>query len=1195
MRIQAEANLSALIESTEDLIWSVDPRLRLITFNRAFKEYFDRNFGGPVAPGMSVRELHPPALAVFWLQLYERSLSGKTFSTEHTIVDGRTLEISFSPIVVDGETTGVSVFGKDITERKKAESALRKAEADLTALIESTQDLIWSVDLNFRLTTFNNALREHFEKNYRGSLQLGMCAEELVEPERRQLMPTLYRRALAEGTFRTEFGLSDGRILEMAFNPIIVDGKTTGVSVFGKDITERRAAEKKYQDIFDGALEGFFLTTPEGKAITANRALAEMLGYDSPQELVARITDTAHDLWADPEERASFARQIEEQGFVRGRECRFKRKDGSTLWIMLNCRCMRNAKGELICFEGSIQDITERKQAEQRLAKVAEELRVSEERYRAAFQMNLDSIDICHLEDGKFVDVNNAFLHTLGFERDEVIGHTAKELGIWENPADRQKMLEVVRLNSFCHNLEAPYRTKDGTLRWGLLSVSPIEMNGVPSILSVTRDITDAKAAKDLLTAAAEALRLSEERYRTVFQTCPDAVMISQRSDGVILDANQTFLDLTGYERNELVGHTTTELGIWGSAGDRQKLVDELLHNTEFRDFEVQFRGKNRETFWVRLNASMIEIGGTRCMLAFAQDISAAKEAKDLLTAAAEALRLSEERYRTAFQTSLDAINITRMDDGKFVDCNQALLDVLGYEREELIGKTTLQLGVWADTRDRTTMTNQVRQNGSCRGLEVQFKKKNGELFWGVTSASAMEVDGVPCILSITRDLSDVKAAQSEIRSLAYYDPLTGLPNRRLLMERLRQTLAAGGPDGRLRALLFVELDNFKMLNETIGHLTGDLLLMEVARRIVTCTREADIASRFGGDEFALLLEDLSEIAEDAAAQAKTVAEKIQDSIGLPFLLAGRECLTTASIGITVFGTDREGISELIQEADIALYQATSAGRNTIRFFSPALQTAVNARATLEEDLRQAIKAMQFLLYYQPQVARGRLVGAEALIRWQHPTRGLVRPDEFIPLAEETGLILPLGDWVLESACVQLAAWAGRKQSAHLSLAVNISALQFRQPGFVATVLSALERSGANPKNLKLELTESMLVENIEEVIAKMTELKKHGVSFALDDFGTGYSSLAYLKRLPLGLLKIDRAFVRDMLVDVTSGAIAQTIISLGRAMGLSVIAEGVESEEQRGFLAGLGCHTFQGFLFSPPLPLEQFEALLLL
>jgi diguanylate cyclase (GGDEF)-like protein/PAS domain S-box-containing protein len=606
------------------------------------------------------------------------------------------------------------------------------------------------------------------------------------------------------------------------------------------------------------------------------------------------------------------------------------------------------------------------------------------------------------------------------------------------------------------------------------------------------------------------------------------------------------------------------------------------------RDLEVLSKRKNGEIFWMRLSAALIEVDGIPCRLVFAKEITEVK-------AAAEALRRSEERYRTVFQTSPDAIHINRLEDGKYIDCNQAFLDVMGYKREEVIGITSLQLGVWADTHDRIKMIEQVRQSGSCHGLEVQFRKKSGEIFWVVMSASAMEVDGVPCVLSITRDLSEVKAAQNEIRSLAYYDPLTGLPNRRLLLERLRQTLAAGGRGDRMRALLFVELDNFKMLNETIGHLTGDLLLMEVARRIVTCAREADIVSRFGGDEFALMLEDLSEIAEEAAAQAKTVAEKIQESIALPFELEGRECITTASIGITVFGAEREGTSELIQEADIAIYQATSAGRNTIRFFSPALQTAVNTRATLEEDLRQAIKARQFLLYYQPLVARGRLIGAEALIRWQHPTRGLVWPGEFIPLAEETGLILPLGDWVLEAACEQLAAWAGHQQSAHLSLAVNISALQFRQPGFVATVLSALERSGANPKHLKLELTESMLVENIEEIIAKMTELKAHGLSFSLDDFGTGYSSLAYLKRLPLSLLKIDRAFVRDMLVDATSGAIAQTIISLGRAMGLSVIAEGVENEEQRGFLAGLGCHTFQGFLFSPPLPLVQFEALLML
>jgi diguanylate cyclase (GGDEF)-like protein/PAS domain S-box-containing protein len=1064
MRIQAEANLSALIESTEDLIWSVDPRLRLITFNHAFKEYFERNYGGPVAPGMSIRELLPPDRAVFWLPLYERALSGKTFSVEHTIADGRTLEISFSPIVVDGETIGVSIFGKDITERKKAESELRTAEADLSALIESTRDLVWSVDLDYRLTTFNGALRQNIEETFGVRLEIGMRHYELLPPERAALWPPFYARAISEGPFRVEYTLILPRILELAFNPIVVDGKITGVSVFGKDITERKRAEEELRESSDFLKEaqrigdlGCYVLDISAGVWTSSSRLDEIFGIDENYERSIAGWEALVHPGDQAMMAAYFAGEIIGDGKPFDKEYRIIRQtDQAERWVRGLGRLDFDARGKPLKMRGIISDITAHRQ--------------------------------------------------------------------WEMQ-----------------------------------------------------------------------LQNSEERYRTVFETCPDAVMISQRSDGVILDANQTFLDMAGYERNEIVGHTTTELGIWVNAGDRQKLVDELLRNTEFRDFEVQSRRKNGETYWVRLNASLIEIGGIRCLLAFAQDISAAKEAKDLLTAAAEALRLSEERYRTAFQTSIDAININRLDDGKYVDCNQAFLDVFGYERKEVIGKTSLQLGVWADIHDRITMANQVQENGSCRGLEVQFRKKSGELFWGVMSASAMEVDGVPTILSITRDLSEVKAAQNEIRSLAYYDPLTGLPNRRLLLERLRQTLAAGGRGGRLRALLFVELDNFKMLNETIGHLNGDLLLMEVARRIVTCAREADIVSRFGGDEFALMLEDLSEIAEEAAAQAKTVAEKIQDSIGQPFMLEGRECITTASIGITVFGTDREGASELIQEADIALYQATSAGRNTIRFFSPALQTAVNARATLEEDLRQAIKARQFLLYYQPQVARGRLVGAEALIRWQHPKRGLVWPDEFIPLAEETGLILPLGDWVLEAACEQLAAWAGHQQSAHLMLAVNISALQFRQPGFVSTVLSALERSGANPKNLKLELTESMLVENIEEVIAKMSELKAHGLSFALDDFGTGYSSLAYLKRLPLDQLKIDRAFVRDMLVDVASGAIAQTIISLGRAMGLSVMAEGVENEEQRGFLAGLGCHTFQGFLFNPPLTLEQFEVLLLL
>jgi diguanylate cyclase (GGDEF)-like protein len=442
------------------------------------------------------------------------------------------------------------------------------------------------------------------------------------------------------------------------------------------------------------------------------------------------------------------------------------------------------------------------------------------------------------------------------------------------------------------------------------------------------------------------------------------------------------------------------------------------------------------------------------------------------------------------------------------------------------------------------------------------------------------------------RELRLLMQAQDEITSLAFYDPLTGLPNRRLLLDRLRKTLAASARSGRLRALLFADLDNFKTLNDTLGHQTGDLLLQEVARRLSSCVRETDTVSHLGGDEFVVMLEDLNEYPEFAATQAEIIAEKLLAAISEPYLLDGRECMSTASIGITVFGNGAVGTNEVLQQADIAMYQAKSAGRNTVRFFAPALQHAVNARATMEEDMRLAIKTGQFVLYYQPQVNRGVPVGAEALVRWNHPQRGLLQPGEFISLAEESGLILSLGDWVLGAACRQIAAWAGREETARLRVAVNISARQFRQPDFVERVLTAIKNAGTNPENLTLELTESMLVDNVEEVIDKMAELKRHGLKFSLDDFGTGYSSLSYLKRLPLDELKIDRSFVRDALTDASGGAIVQAIISLGRAMGLPVVAEGVETEEQREFLAGLGCHAFQGYLFSRPLPVEEFEAL---
>jgi diguanylate cyclase (GGDEF)-like protein/PAS domain S-box-containing protein len=705
----------------------------------------------------------------------------------------------------------------------------------------------------------------------------------------------------------------------------------------------------------------------------------------------------------------------------------------------------------------------------------------------------------------------------------------------------------------------------------------------------VVEDINARKEAEERLDRAAEALRNSEERYRTAFQMSLDAINISRIVDGRFIDCNQTFLDMSGYKREEIIGRTSLEIGIWADASDRQVMMNVLRQNSRVSGMEVQLRRKDGEIGWGHLSASIIELDGVSCILTVVRDITESKVAAERLAAAQKALRDSEVRYRTAFHASPNAVNIFRLDDGRYLDANPAFLEAMGLECQEVVGRTALELNTWADPRQLQDIFESLQRNHIFRG-EVKLRKRSGETFWGLMSASVFEDDGVSCVLSVTQDLSDVKAAQDEINNLSFYDPLTGLPNRRLLMDRLQRSPLAASRTHRKRALLFVDLDNFKSLNDAHGHQTGDLLLQEVALRLDSCVRDTDTVARCGGDEFAVMLENLSEVAEDAAAQAQSIGEKILSISSQPYQLAGHECHCPSSIGITVFGEELESANDALQRAEIAMFQAKEAGRNTIRFFAPALQAAVNARAAMEADLRQAIKANQFVLYYQPQVERGRLIGAEALIRWQHPRHGLLTPGEFIPLAEETGLILTLGDWVLEAACEQVAAWGDRKETAAITLAVNISARQFRQADFVERVLAALKRTGANPQSLKLELTESMLLDNVDDVIAKMTALKSHGLRFSLDDFGTGYSSLAYLRRLPLDELKIDLIFVRDLLEDAASGAIAQAILSLGKAMGLRVIAEGVESEEQQEFLIRMGCHSFQGFLFSRPLPLEEFQ-----
>ncbi|OGR02102.1 MAG: two-component system response regulator [Deltaproteobacteria bacterium RIFOXYD12_FULL_53_23] len=461
----------------------------------------------------------------------------------------------------------------------------------------------------------------------------------------------------------------------------------------------------------------------------------------------------------------------------------------------------------------------------------------------------------------------------------------------------------------------------------------------------------------------------------------------------------------------------------------------------------------------------------------------------------------------------------------------------------------------------------------------------------------------VQTALEVVTDISEKRTREAEIHRLAFYDPLTCLPNRRLLLDRLEQSFIAGARNGQYSAMLFLDLDHFKALNDSMGHDVGDLLLIKVADRLRTIlrkgdtvSRQEDTVSRQGGDEFVLLLKDLGPDMRVAITRTGYVAEKIRASFDQPFIIENNEQHITASIGICLFSGYDITVHELFKYVDTAIYQAKAAGRNNVRFFDPAMQATLEESSALEKALRQTISLRQFQLHYQPQTdSYGRIIGAEALLRWNHPSRGSISPSAFIPLAEETGFILPIGRWVLEEACAKLKTWSEIPAASGLRIAVNVSARQFRQPDFVAAVQQIIEATGANPARLKLELTESLVLTDIADTIAKMRALGDIGIGFSMDDFGTGYSSLSQLKRLPLEQLKIDQSFIRDLGVGPNDDAIVETIIAMGRTMGFNVIAEGVETEDQLSFLIRYGCDAYQGFLFSRPVSAAAFEHLLTL
>jgi diguanylate cyclase (GGDEF)-like protein/PAS domain S-box-containing protein len=526
---------------------------------------------------------------------------------------------------------------------------------------------------------------------------------------------------------------------------------------------------------------------------------------------------------------------------------------------------------------------------------------------------------------------------------------------------------------------------------------------------------------------------------------------------------------------------------------------------------------------------------------------------------------------------------------------NHSFINITGYSADEAVGGTPSLLSSGRQSKDfYRVMWETLKREKYWEG-EIWNRRKNGEIYpeW-LTITAVVSNDGtVSNYVGVFSDVSVLKRNEAEIRQLAFYDSLTELPNRRLLIDRMQQAFATCERNHNYGAVLFLDLDNFKMLNDCHGHDIGDMMLVEVALRLQSCVRANDTVARLGGDEFVVMVLDLDENADWAVIQVKQVANKILQLLSQPVILKQQEYVCSSSIGIALFNHDAT-VSLVLKYADSAMYQAKASGRNKICFFDPEMQATLEERAFVEAELNMALLRQQFRLYYQAQVdSSRRIIAAEVLLRWQHSERGPIPPDQFIPLAEETGLISAIGNWALETACIQMKAWESDASTRDLRLSINISARQFHQPDFVSQTRKILDSSGVNPEKIMLELTESMAIDDIESAASKIRELKEIGVSFSMDDFGTGHSSLSYLKHLPIDELKIDKHFVQNATTDYVDAALVRTIIAIANCMKLDVVSEGVETEEQMAFLKASGCNAFQGYLFSKPVPLEEFERLL--
>ncbi len=803
-------------------------------------------------------------------------------------------------------------------------------------------------------------------------------------------------------------------------------------------------------------------------------------------------------------------------------------------------------------------------------AELIERLRDSEARTLAAIQASNSALWDYDLNSGR-VHLSEAWAQFLGDEPGEV-DTDFRELAARVPEEDREAvrpMLVRAMKGEGGSSCQAEYRVRkcDGSYIWVRSEGRVVERDAEGRALRMTgiiHNITERKQA--------------ETEYRTIVQTTGDAFWMVAAGDGRILEVNPAACAMSGYSREEMLSMHVSDIE---ALHDQEQIVHNMravMTGVPLK-FESRHRCKDGTMVDVEISARYMDARGG-VIVTFIRDISARNEAEREFRVAAAAFESQEGMLIT------DA-------ESRILRVNNAFTTITGYLPEEVIGKDPNVLSSGRHDRNfYDAMWRALDASGAWSG-EIWNRRKNGEVYPEHLTITAVQDAGgkITNYVASMADITSRKQSEAEIQRLAYYDHLTNLPNRRLLLERLKQALAVSGRGKRHGALLFIDLDNFKTLNDTLGHDFGDLLLRQAAARLIGCLGEGDSIARLGGDEFVVMLLELGADPLEASAHAKDAGEAILAALAAPFHLGSNTYTCTASIGITLFSGRSADVDDLLKQADIAMYHAKHAGRNTLRFFDQKMQESINVRASMENELRQALDRGELELYYQPQVdAKGRPQGAEVLLRWRRPGHGLVPPAQFIALAEETGLIVPIGAWAIDQVCARIASWKGRPTFRDLTVAVNISPDQFYREDFVGHVQDNIRKYSINPLLLKLELTESLALKDIESAIRKMAILKEIGVNFSLDDFGTGYSSLAYLKRLPLNQIKIDQSFVRNIASDNADKVMVMAITSLGMNFELGIVAEGVETEMQFKLLHRYGCDTFQGYLFSQPLPAGEFE-----